>query len=343
MSQKRIIFENYLSPGDIVCMTAGIRDLHENHPHEYLTEVRTASNDIWENNKYVTKFDDEDNEVDLSDLGGEQLTEAIYNVWDEDKIPKIELEYPLIHRSNTGPNHFTEGYTDSIERVLNIRIRDRLMRGHIDISEDERQWVSQVQEITNRDTHYWIVVNGGKMDFTAKWWDPIRMQHVVNNLPGITFVQVGSSEHYHVPLYGNNVINLIDKTNMRELIRLTYHSSGVITPVSLMMHLAAAVPVRRKKTYGRLNRPCVVIAGGREPSTWEAYCNHAYLHTCGMLSCCDNGGCWKSRTVPIGDGDDKDNSLCLFPEVSENGITIPACLKMITVDKVVSAVKDYLP
>lgn len=327
-----------MSPGDIVCMTAGIRDLHLNHKGVYNTGIRTSCDAIWENNKYVTELKGDEIEV-----SGDKISDKIHDVWSKGKIPRIKLEYPLIHKSNMGPNHFTEGYTDHIERVLDIRIRNRLMRGHIQISDEEKEWVSQIQEITNKDTFYWIVVNGGKIDYTAKWWDPIRMQKVVSHMKHITFVQVGEPSHHHVPLYGNNVINLIGKTNMRQLIRLVYHSSGILCPVTFLMHLAAAVPVRKEKTYGLKNRPCVVIAGGREPSTWEAYCNHAYLHTCGMLDCCSGGGCWRSRVTPIGDDDEKDDSLCVKPVITENGITIPQCLKMITVDKVIQAIEDYLP
>ena len=76
------------------------------------------------------------------------------------------------------------------------------------------------------------------------------------------------------------------------------------------MHLAAAVETAPGMPK---NRPCVVLAGGREPAQWEAYPHHQYLHTNGALLCCDQGGCWKSRVVPLGDGDDKDlpQHLCV--------------------------------
>jgi hypothetical protein len=93
------------------------------------------------------------------------------------------------------------------------------------------------------------------------------------------------------------------------------------------MHLAAAVEVRGKcEAYPRgmpRNRPCVVIAGGREPAQWEAYPHHQYIHTNGALRCCDNGGCWKSRTVPLGDGDKKDESLCVDVVELATGVRKP--------------------
>lgn len=53
-------------------------------------------------------------------------------------------------------------------------------------------------------------------------------------------------------------------------------------------------------------RHCVDVVGGREPAQREAYPNYQYIHTNGALRCCDQGGCWKSRVVPQGDGDAKD-------------------------------------
>ena len=131
---------------------------------------------------------------------------------------------------------------------------------------------------------------------------------VVERFAGrILFVQVGEAGHHHPALRG--VLDLRGKTTLRQLVRLVHHAQGVLGPVTLLMHLAAAVEVGPGMPR---NRPCVVVAGGREPAQWEAYPHHQYLHTNGALRCCDNGGCWKSRVVPLGDGDAKDepDKLC---------------------------------
>ena len=69
----------------------------------------------------------------------------------------------------------------------------------------------------------------------------------------ILFVQVGEKGHYHPPLKG--VLDMRGKTTLRDLIRLMYHADGVVCPVTLHMHLAAAVPLPpgRKRL-----RSCVV-------------------------------------------------------------------------------------
>jgi ADP-heptose:LPS heptosyltransferase len=136
------------------------------------------------------------------------------------------------------------------------------------------------------------------------------------------------------------VVNLIGKTNLRQLIRLVYHSVGILTGVSLPMHLAAAVESKN----GLLNRPCVVIAGGREPVQWEAYPHHRFLAVNGAMLCCDNGGCWKSRCQLVGDGDKKDTEdTCLNPvDIRTNpAMRIPKCMDMIKSEDVIRAIQQY--
>ena len=163
------------------------------------------------------------------------------------------------------------------------------------------------------------------------------MQEVVDCFRDrVRWVQVGELGHHHPPL--NHVIDLRGKTDLRQLIRLVFQSSGVICPVTLVMHLAAAVPMRQDRQPPK-NRPAVVIAGGREPPHWEAYPHHQFLHSVGTLPCCDNGGCWKSRTFPLGDGERSDQSLCLDPIESSQ---LPRCLHEITTEDVIRAVGKFI-
>ena len=129
------------------------------------------------------------------------------------------------------------------------------------------------------------------------------------------------------------MIDLRGATSLRQLVRLVHHADGVISAVSLLMHLAAAVETPAAPP----NRPCVVIAGGREPPHWTAYPHHQYLHTVGALRCCDAGGCWKSRTVALGDGDkDKPDQLCL--DVVGD---LPRCMDLIGADEVIRRIELY--
>lgn len=309
--QRKIILANSQSPGDIVMLTAALRDLHLCCPNRFLTDVRTPCPHLWENNPYITRLEDDDPEIE----------------W-------IECQYPLIHQSNQTPCHFLQGFSQFLTDRLGVEVRTTAFRGDIHISDLEKSWISQVQEITRKEIPFWIIVAGGKTDYTVKWWDPSRFQQVVDYFRGrILFVQVGEEGHHHPPLQA--VLDLRGKTDLRQLIRLVYHSQGVLTPVSLLMHLAAAIEC---KTPGPANRPCVVVAGGREAPHWEAYPHHQFIHSVGALACCDQGGCWKSRTVPLGDGDEKDQPENLCVDVVAE---LPRCMHMITAAEVVQRIERY--
>jgi hypothetical protein len=276
-----------------------------------VTDVRTSCSQFWENNPFITRIDDADPEAEV-----------------------IECHYPIIHRSNQEPWHFVHGFAEFLSERLNLRIRPTAFKGDIYVSELEKSWWSQIQEITGEDTPFWVVAAGGKFDYTAKWWALERYQKVVDHFRGkILFVQVGENGHHHPPLKG--VIDLRGKTDLRQLVRLVYHAQGVLCPVTCLMHLAAAVEVKEGMPK---NRPCVVIAGGREPSNWEAYPHHQYIHTNGSLLCCDSGGCWKSRVVPLGDGDEKDLAHNLCVDVVGK---LPRCMHIIAASDVIRRIRLY--
>lgn len=324
-SARKIILENFLSPGDVVMLTSAVRDLKRAHP-DFQIDVRTSASGLWEGNPYLTKLDKGDSEVQV-----------------------IKVEYPLIHQSNTGPFHFIHGYRMFLENLLEIKIPAGDFKGDIHLSSKEKSWVSQVAERTKLDKDFWILMAGGKYDFTAKWWNPEEIQKVVNHFQGkILFVQCGEKAHFNPQITG--VLDLVGKTDTRQFIRLVYHSVGVLCPVTLAMHLAAAVPMKKRVPR---NRACVVWAGGREPAQWEAYPHHRFLSTNGALLCCDNGGCWNSRCMKVGDGDVKDtektcpypiktNYKVLMPKKSEEeNLMIPKCLDMIKAEDVIRAIESY--
>jgi ADP-heptose:LPS heptosyltransferase len=233
--------------------------------------------------------------------------------------------YPLIHRSNTTPCHFLHGFPAYLNETLGLSIRVTEFRGDLHLSNAEKSGDFGA---------FWLLASGGKLDYTIKWWDHARYQRVVDHFRGrIQFVHVGERGHHHPPLDG--VIDLRGETNLRQLVRLMHHAHGALSAVSLLMHLAAAV----ETPAGWLkNRPCVVVAGGREPPHFTAYPHHQFIHTVGALTCCDNGGCWKSRTLPLGDGDDKDRPEELCVDVVGS---LPRCMDMITAEEVIRRMELY--
>jgi len=235
-------------------LTAAVRDLHRCQPGRFVTDVRTPCPELWENNPFLTPMRE-----------------------DDPSVATMDCHYPLIQRSNQAPFHFLHGFTRFLSERLRLPIVPTEFRGDIHLRQAEMSSDLSAFGLQPSALPYWLLVAGGKSDFTIKWWAPDRWQAVVDHFQGkIQFAQVGAAEHHHPALSG--VIDLRGKTSLRDLIRLVYHSQGVLTPVSLLMHLAAAVPLRPSSLDSRPKpsplRPCVVVAGGREPAHWEAYPGH---------------------------------------------------------------------
>jgi len=295
-------------------LTAAVRDLHAAHPGQFQTDVRTAADALWENNPHLTPLKEGDLEVEV-----------------------LDMHYPLVHQSNLRPYHFLHGYTQYLEQHLDLKIPLTQFRGDVYLTDAEKadpvpganQGVSDP---------YWVILAGGKYDFTAKWWNPSFYQDIVHHFGDkIQFVQCGEADHWHPPLDG--AVNLIGQTDLREFLRLIYHADGVLCPVTFAMHAAAAVESKPGKPK---QRACVVVAGGREPAHWEAYPGHQFLHTIGALSCCAEGGCWKSRCQPVGDGDAKDqHNVCEQPVQIQADLQIARCMQMISPAEVISKIEQY--
>jgi ADP-heptose:LPS heptosyltransferase len=311
--KRKLILASRHALGDITLMTAAVRDLHRCFPGQFVTDVRTSCGTLWNYNPHLRHLDGKDPEVKT-----------------------LELAYPLIDYSNRVPYHAIHGYIDSLGEQLGIEIHATEFKGDIYLSPQELGAPSAVARLVGQEVPYWVVAAGGKYDIPIKWWESGRYQHVVDAFEGrILFVQVGGKEDYHPGL--NGVIDLRGQTSVRELVLLVHHAQGVLCGVTGLMHLAAAVPVRDPKSG---LRPCVVVAGGREPSHWEAYPHHQFIHTIGALPCCAVGGCWKSHPAsfryPTGQKRAKRSSLCTNL-VSE----LPRCMDLIAPEEVIRRIEMY--
>ena len=306
----QLLLENRQAPGDLLVMTSAVRALHATRPGEYSTCIASTQPAVWQNNPHVGPM--------VAALGGKHY----------------KLGYtPGISSSNRTCGHFSHAFTVELASKLGFDLKLADMRPHVVLAPDEGP-VCGLEPYA-----YWVVMAGGKSDFTAKLWGYSRWQAVIDALPGIKWVQAGATSPRSIQKPLKNVENLLGKTNFREFLRLVAFSRGVICPVTSGMHAAAA-----------FNRPCVVVGGGREPWWWEAYnkatwtanCGteppadfvpHAFLHTMGQLPCCRHHGCWKAG---IGE---KPHKNCV--DVVRDVECIPRCMQLIEPDLVVQAVKDY--
>lgn len=312
VSPKKLMLFSKLCPGDILTLTAAVESLHSTYPGEFLTDVRTTCREIWNENPHLTQIADDDSEA-----------------------RRIECQYPAINHSNQRAVCFLSGYTSHLGEKLGRPLSLTTNRPHLYLSDDEKNWVNQIREhhTHGRDVPFWVVNAGTKSDYPAKQWPVEFFQEVIDRTQGrIRWAQIGecSDSHFHPDLRG--VFDLRGQTDLRQLIRLVYHARGGLGGVTLLQHLCAA-----------WQKPYVCLLGGREPVTWTTYPLQTTLHTIGsyQLPCCRLGGCWKSRVVPLDDGDSKNESLCDRPVV---GLTRPVgeCMTRITPQQVVDSIKRML-
>lgn len=214
----------------------------------------------------------------------------------------LEMHYPAVHDSNTRGIHFMQAWCEFLSFVLEVPVPLLTNRPHL-----------PGKPVTG---DYWVVCSGGKKDFTNKIWP--KYQEVISGT-SVPWVQVGVDQ---APLRG--VDCRVGRTSLSELFSLVAGSRGVLCGVSLLMHVAAA-----------FEKPAIVIAGGREPATWNCYPKQHYIHTIGQLDCCSSGGCWKARVKPLGDSTTLDASLCKYPV----GDT-PKCMQLISTEKIIKLVKE---
>jgi ADP-heptose:LPS heptosyltransferase len=308
---RKLILRQNLAPGDEIVLTGAVRDLHLCHPGRFVTDVRTRCPDFWRYNPYLTPLNEQDPEVEV-----------------------IHCRCPLIRHSNAKPYHYLHAYPAFLSERLGLPIQPTAFKGDFHLSASERAAPAQVFLWSGRKIPFWLLVAGGKYDLTIKWWSWRRFQQVVDHFRNrILFVQVGAEDHFHPQLRG--VLDLRAQTDPRQLAQLMYHAHGVLCPVTFMMHLAAAVECRPDLAP---SRPCVVVAGGREPYQWEAYPQHQFIHTIGALDCCRQGGCWRSRTEPLFDGEvwDQPQQLCI--DVTDH---LPRCMHLISAADVIRRIQLY--
>ena len=304
---KSVFITQHLAPGDAAMVTAAVRDLKATYP-DMRINVETTAQYLWDNNPHLDRSITRDN---------------------AEKV--VEARYPLIHRSNQGVYNFFQTPRIYLAQQLELPIASGEYAVDVHLTEQEKK-----DNPFNLPQRYWIINAGFKSDFTCKGWEIERYAEVVHRLRGkVQFVQVGeaASTHTHKPIPG--AINLIGQTAGRKILPLIYRSAGVLSACSYPMVLST---MKTDPGVCRTLRPCVVLLGGREPIVWQQQRNAQVLHCCGLLDCCKDGGCWKSRVEIIQDGSDKNNRICIHPVKTPSGQTIPLCMDLITVDEVVNKI-----
>lgn len=313
--KKKIILRTIDALGDNIVFTGLARDIHLTYPSEYLIDLRLQNpkyRALWRYNPHLSPLSENDPDV------------RVINVTYDSRL------------MNERPLHLMHAVYRALSRDLGRTVIPKKFYGDIHFSEAELELPSLTKSLFGRHIPYWIFDSvlrsiAGKTAHMTKVWRPERYEELIERFKGrILFIQVGDEDPEPRPIRG--AINLVNKTDIRSLMLLMRHADGVLCTITSHMHLSPAVPFRDNSHH----RPVVVLAGGKEATTWIAYPNHQVLHTVGALSCCAQGGCGRWRVLPIGDDLRYDKYLCLQPV----GV-IPRCMEMISVNNVANAIDRY--
>src|SRR3989442_13087040 len=137
---SKLILRCSCSLGDVVLLTAAVRDLHRAHPGLFATDVRTPFPELWQHNPYLTPLHDYDPDVTI-----------------------IECWQPLIKASNVVGSHAIHGFMDFLNRTLSTRVHPTALAGDIYLSPAERRARSSVAQLTGRAIPFWLISTGGKL------------------------------------------------------------------------------------------------------------------------------------------------------------------------------------
>lgn len=295
MAARNLLLRNDQCVGDLVTITAAIEALAQQHP-QYRVSVQCPHPDVFRNNPHVHRLE----------LG------ADYEV-----VPMHchIATRASINRSNQQHNHFMDCWTQHLAQSLGVDLVTTTNRPHLYLSE----WEREVRPAILPPGRFAIVNAGFKGDYTAKHAGTAKYQAIVDALPEITFLQVGT-EGEHKPLSG--AINLLGKTSVRDLIRMAYWCDFVVTPVSALHHIAAA-----------FSKPSFTF-NSREPDWFIRYPTSTIYSSNGLLPCCKENACWRSKADP----NDADSSRCALPVLRDNE-WVPTCLDRIPVCRVVEDIR----
>lgn len=290
--KKEVIFELNMAPGDSLVFTSVLRDLYLNYPNTYSVDVHNYYPEIFKNNPYITKLKKEENT-------------HCYR--------KIKHSDVIFNRNNW--KHYSEIFNLIVSETLGITIQQNSIYPELYLDEKEKS--ENILKKLNVKKPFWILNSSFKIDMPLKSWIPYKWKELSYELlkRGLNIYQCGTNTDIFEEL--PNIQSLIGKTeNIRDFISLCYHSSGIVTHTSFLVHIAAV-----------FRKPCIVINGAREYPTYSCYPTQQVIHTNNVHCHLSIDGCFK-----------KQRNECINMVGSP---PYPLCMSMISINEVILNVMKY--
>jgi ADP-heptose:LPS heptosyltransferase len=188
--KRRIVLIHKRAPGDTLVLTGLVRDISLTYGDQFEIDVDTSAMDFWEHNPHITKL----------------------RKGNKKDVEFFKISYGEgIRAQKRETIHFLPYFHRAFNKKYDVNVVPQFPYPDVHLTEYER-----TTPLVNG--RYWVVLVGGKSDFTAKVWETDKFQVVADELNsrGLGVVQIGSSDrgHWHPAIDG--ALNLVGRTNLRE-------------------------------------------------------------------------------------------------------------------------------
>lgn len=205
---RKLALSCSLGAGDIVVLTALVRELNKQHPNRFdlLPIIPISYNGLFRYNPYIRQDIKHETRLEYPDvINCNPMAAGFYSYYN--------------HKQ-----HFIHYVLDWFSKKLNLPLETSDLKGDIYLAEQEL--VRPIKE------KYCVVIAGAKIDSTVKFYP--HWQEVVDGLD-LTVLQCGSPKDYYPKLKNAKTIST---QSIREFVRAIYHSEFVIAPVTAAIHIA---------------------------------------------------------------------------------------------------------
>lgn len=244
-----LILQTETALGDTLVTTNFFKDFHNQYPN-YKIYYKVDSNVPYVVNQKIEIFK---NNPNVKIFNGEQI----------DKIIKYNCG-KFLEDSKKSNNIMNHSLYEIFKEETGINVKQNTFYTDVYLTNEE-----QSDSILNRfnipkNKPICLICAGyHPLINTVKYIGTKKLQHIVNELhEKITFVQIGDTGNGYKQNILNHTINLINKTNIRDLFSLAYQSRFIITGLHALLIIASI--------NSKIQRDIYVFQGCRENLFWHS-------------------------------------------------------------------------
>lgn len=231
--------------GDLIMLSNALRAYKEKNPNKDITLATQPSNaTILKNVPY------------LVDVIGIPESQKLY--FDEVLDLRWRVESPEVGGNLDSEVYKTQNRVDIFEKLLDVKVENKIF----DLNLNPEK-VEALKKIIGYDDSRWIGLQAtctSNLRTLPPEYVP-KLIELFQTLPNTKIVLFGRSEFWHgrispvklSELSGENVINLMDKTDLEEMVALCSLMDFVVAPDSAAIHIAGALKIDCLALFGNVN------------------------------------------------------------------------------------------